>query len=80
MGRLTSTATMSIRGIITSRTVMSPISMMPWIISRSSSSMIPSSSPTVTSIFSSSSVTNGPRTLPRPRVISRANADIAAMG
>ena len=79
IGRLTSTATMSMRGIMTSRTVMSPISMIPWIISRSSSSMIPSSSPTVTSIFSSSSVTKGPRTVLRlvARAMRRAKPDIA---
>ena len=45
-----------------SRTRMSPISKIPWIISRSRSSRTPSSSPTSTSIFSSSSVTKGPRT------------------
>ncbi len=55
--------TMSIRGIITSRTVVSANSKMLLIISVSSSSSTPSSSPTVTSRRSSSSVTKGPRCL-----------------
>ncbi len=65
-GRATSIAAISTRGTITSRTALSVISKMPWIISRSPSSTTPSSSPTATSIFSSSSERNGPRAAARP--------------
>ena len=57
--RLTSSAETSIRGTITSRTSVSPKIRMPSIISRSSGSIRPSSSPTLTSSLSSSSVTSG---------------------
>ena len=50
---------MSTRGIITSRTMVSPNEKMPSIISRSSGSINPSSSPTFTSSNNSSSVTSG---------------------
>src|SRR5436305_446292 len=76
-GSLASMATRSVRGTITSRTRMSPISKMPWIISRSSSSRTPSSSPTETSIFNSSSVTNGPRTWVLPPSMRRISRVIA---
>ena len=56
-----SSVTISMRGIITSRTVVSANSKILWIMSVSSSSSTPSSSPTFTSKRSSSSVTNGPR-------------------
>jgi len=49
-------AVMSVRGTITSRTSLSPISMMPWIISRSSSSITPCFLDTWSSVISSSSV------------------------
>ena len=48
------TARMPMRGTITSWTCLSPSSMTPWIISFSSSSMLPSSEPVSTSSFSSS--------------------------
>src|SRR6266851_125402 len=56
---LSSTATMSVRGTITSRTDLSPASMMPWIMSRSCSSITPCSSDTWSSVMSSSSVRYG---------------------
>src|SRR6266487_868972 len=65
-----STATMSVRGIITSRTVLSPISMMPWIIWCSCSSITPCSSETCRTVSSSSSVRYGARD-PRPPVMPR---------
>ena len=61
---------MSVRGTITSRTSLSPISMIPWIISRSSSSMTPCSSDTWSSVISSCSVRYGARAA-RPPVIAR---------
>src|SRR5260370_522448 len=65
-----STATMSVRGIITSRTVLSPISMMPWIIWCSCSSITPCSSETWSTVSSSSSVRYGARAA-RPPVMPR---------
>ncbi len=53
-GSLISTARIPIRGTITSWTFVSASSMTPWIISFSSSSMVPCSEPVSTSIFSSS--------------------------
>src|SRR5712692_4463778 len=65
-----STATMSVLGIMISRTVLSPISMMPWIIWCSCSSITPCSSETWSTVSSSSSVRYGARP-PRPPVIPR---------
>src|SRR5437879_1041582 len=65
-----STAMMSVRGIMISRTVLSPISMMPWIIWCSCSSITPASSETCSSVSSSSSVRNGARAA-RPPVSAR---------
>ena len=61
-----SKVTISIRGIITSRTVVSANSKILWIISVSSSSSTPCSSPTVSNKRSSSSVTKGPGRLTCP--------------
>ena len=53
---VTGTAVMSRRGTITSRTAVSPISMIPWIISRSSSSITPCSSDTARIVSNSCSL------------------------
>src|SRR6202521_6088099 len=65
-----STATMSVRGTMISRTVLPPISMIPWIIGCSCSSMTPCSSETCRRLMSSSSVRYGARAA-RPPVIPR---------
>ena len=65
-----STEMMSVRGIMISRTVLSPISMMPWIIWCSCSSMTPASSETCRAVISSSSVRYGARAA-RPPVNAR---------
>src|SRR3954453_22395474 len=61
-----STATMSGRGTITSRTTVSPNSMMEWISWRSCDSISPSSTATSAMASSSSSETNGPAFRPLP--------------
>ena len=61
-----STATMSGRGTITSRTTVSPKVKMEWISSRSCGSMLPSSCPTSAIVRMSPSETNGPCLSPFP--------------
>ena len=63
---VSATHTMSMRGTMTSRATVSPNSKMEWIISRSSSWITPSSSPTFTSRRISSSVTSGEARSTRP--------------
>src|SRR2546430_2206500 len=58
--------TMSVRGVIASRTTMSPNSKIEWISLRSSRSMASSSAATSASWRISSSLTNGPSVRPRP--------------
>ncbi len=68
-----STATMSVRGSITSRTTVSPNSKMEWMSSRSSVSMESSCAATSAIVRMSASVVNGPERSPLPGSTTLAN-------